>query len=89
VNIYDASMYFLVISLCVGVIASLRVSSRRGTTSALAGLSGATITVATGLVLMGEMIPIDYSTDIALFLLVLGPVGTIIVAKILMGGGFK
>jgi multisubunit Na+/H+ antiporter MnhF subunit len=38
---------------------------------------------------MGQMIPIDYSTDIALFLLVLGPIGTVIVAKILMGGGFK
>jgi len=89
VNVYDASMYFLIISLCIGILASVRIASRRGTTSALAGLSGATIAVATGLVFMGEMIPIDYSTDIALFLLVLGPVGTIIVAKVLTGGGFK
>jgi len=89
VNIYDASMYFLIISLCIGIIASLRVSSRRGATSALAGLSGATITVATGLIFLGEMVPIAYSSDIALYLLVLGPIGRVILAKALIGGGFK
>ncbi|MBN1786330.1 MAG: hypothetical protein JW825_05025 [Candidatus Methanofastidiosa archaeon] len=88
-NFYDASVYFLMISLCIGIVASLRVASRRGATSALAGLSGVTITAATGLVVLGELMPIDYTSDIALYLLVLGPIGTIIVAKILMGGGFK
>ena len=88
-NIYDASVYFLLISLSIGALSSLRVASRRGATSALAGLSGITISAATGLVLLGEVVPMDYSSDIALYILVLGPIGTVIAAKILMGGGFR
>lgn len=88
-NIYDASLYYLIIALSFTVLASLRVASRKGTTSALAGLSGASVATATGLVVLGEVVPISFSADIALYLLVLGPVGTIIIAKLLNGGGFQ
>jgi energy-converting hydrogenase B subunit B len=89
VNIYDFSIYFLLVALGATVIASLRVASRKGATTALAGISGATVATATGLVLMGEYTPISFSPDIALYLLVLGPIGTIIIAKMLSGGGFQ
>jgi multisubunit Na+/H+ antiporter MnhF subunit len=89
VNVYDFDFYFLLVALSATVLASLRVASRKGATSALAGLSGACVAAATGLVVVGEYTPIAFSPDIALYLLVLGPVGTIIIAKMLTGGGFQ
>lgn len=88
-SIYEISIYFILLSLSITILASLRVAARKGAPTALAGLSGATIATATGLIIIGEVTPISFSTDIALYLLVLGPVGTIIISKMLPRGGVQ
>jgi len=89
VNIYEASIYLLLISLSIAVLVGIRVAARKGATTSLAGLSGATIATATALVVLGEVVPIDYATDIALYLLLLSPIGTILLSRMTTEGGFQ
>jgi len=79
-------VYVLLIGLAVSIMAGLRVTTFRGVCNSLAGAGAAEIGVATGFMVVGKMYGIPYFSDIAIYLLLLGPIGTLIMARFFRGG---
>ncbi|TMS42697.1 MAG: hypothetical protein FGO69_02845 [Methanobacterium sp.] len=81
------SEYILIVALAIFSLATIRITTRKTTAMGLVGLSGLSIAVATILILFKNIYGLAFSGDIALALIVLGPVGTIAFSKVLRGGG--
>jgi len=82
----DYYVYVMLIGLGVAIISGLRVTTVRGVCNSLAGASAAEIGVATGFMIVGKMYGIPYFSDITIYLLLLGPVGTLIISRFFRGG---
>lgn len=80
------SEYILIVALAIFSLATIRITTRKTTAMGLVGLSGLSIAVATILILFKNIYGLAFSGDIALALIVLGPVGTIAFSKVLKGG---
>lgn len=80
------SEYILIVALAIFSLATIRITTRKTTAMGLVGLSGLSIAVATILILFKNIYGLAFSGDIALALIVLGPVGTIAFSKVLRGG---
>ncbi len=80
------SKLFLMLCLIVYMIASIKISARKTTGAALAGVAGFTISLAVFLTLVSDVAAIDFCRDIAFAILILSPVGTIAAAYALGGG---
>ena len=85
-NLEDYYVYVMLIGLGVAIISGLRVTTFRGVCNSLAGASAAEIGVATGFMIVGKMYGIPYFSDIAIYLLLLGPVGTLVISRFFRGG---
>lgn len=85
-HLEDYYVYVLIIGLAVSVMAGLRITTFRGVSNSLAGAGAAEIGVATGFMVVGKLYGIPYFSDIAIYLLLLGPIGTLIMARFLRGG---
>ena len=79
------SEYILIVALAIFSLATIRITTRKTTAMGLVGLSGLSIAVATILILFKNIYGLAFSGDIALALIVLGPVGTIAFSKVLRG----
>ncbi|MDO5851753.1 MAG: monovalent cation/H+ antiporter complex subunit F [Methanobacteriaceae archaeon] len=79
------SEYFLMFCLAVFLLASLKITARKTTATALAGVSGITITISVFLILVYSLHGLEFCKDIALALIVLSPVGTIALSQVLKG----
>ena len=91
----DCVVIFLV-ALCFALIVSLKLSLRRTVSTSLVGVNVLTIVLVTLLVVFGafgylifgesKTNILYFSKDIALYLAFLGPVGTIVLSRVLRGG---
>jgi len=79
------SEYILLAALAIFSLATIRITTRKTIGMSLVGLSGLAIAVATILILIKNIYGIEFCGDIALALIVLGPVGTIAFSKVLKG----
>ncbi|MEN6592726.1 MAG: hypothetical protein HVN34_09120 [Methanobacteriaceae archaeon] len=79
------SEYILLAALAIFSLATIRITTRKTIGMSLVGLSGLAIAVATILILIKNIYGIGFCGDIALALIVLGPVGTIAFSKVLKG----
>ncbi|NMC60555.1 MAG: hypothetical protein GYA51_14395 [Candidatus Methanofastidiosa archaeon] len=79
-------VYVLLIGLAVAIMSGLRVTTFRGVCNSLTGAGAAEIGVATGFMVVGKLYGIPYFSDIAIYLLLLGPIGTLIMARFFRGG---
>jgi energy-converting hydrogenase B subunit B len=86
-ELYEFALYFLLFSLGVSIVTGIRVSARRGLYNSLVGVSIVIIALATALVVIGEIFPIQFSRDIALYLLALATMGALLISKIIKGEG--
>lgn len=84
---YESALYFVLFSLAVSIVAGIRVAARGGPYNSLIGVSVVILAIATILVILGEVYTIQFSRDIALYLLLLATVGTLLLSKIIKGGG--
>ncbi len=84
-SILTLSEYILLAALAIYSIASVRIATRKTMAMGLVGLAGLSIAVATILILVYNLYQIDFCKDIALALVLLGPVGTIAFARVLRG----
>jgi energy-converting hydrogenase B subunit B len=84
---YEYALYFLLFSLGVSIVTGIRVAARRGLYNSLVGVSIVIIAIATVLTVLGKIYAIEYSKDIALYLLVLATMGALLISKIIKGEG--
>ncbi len=84
---YEFALYFLLFSLAVSIVAGVRVAARGGLYNALIGVSIVVLAIATILVILGEFYTMQFSRDIALYLLGLAALGTLLLSKIVKGEG--
>jgi len=84
---YEFALYFLLFSLGVSIITGIRVAARQGLFNSLVGVSIVIIALATALTVIGEIYSLQFSRDIALYLLGLATMGTLLISKIIKGEG--
>lgn len=84
-SILTLSEYVLLAALAIYALASVRIATRKTIGMGLVGLAGLSIAVATILILANNLYQIAFCKDIALALVLLGPVGTIAFARVLRG----
>lgn len=84
---YEFALYFLLFSLGVSIVTGIRVAARQGLYNSLVGLSIVIIALATALTLIGKIYDIQFSKDIALYLLALATMGALLISKIIKGEG--
>ncbi|KYK38006.1 MAG: hypothetical protein HXS46_13970 [Theionarchaea archaeon] len=84
---YEYALYFLLFSLGVSIITGIRVAARQGLYNSLVGVSIVIIAIATVLTVLGKIYFIDFSRDIALYLLALATMGALLISKIIKGEG--
>ncbi|MBU7044324.1 MAG: hypothetical protein HXS47_12110 [Theionarchaea archaeon] len=84
---YEFALYFLLFSLGVSIVTGIRVAARQGLYNSLVGVSIVIIALATALTVIGEIYSLQFSRDIALYLLGLATMGTLLVSKIIKGEG--
>ncbi len=82
----DYYVYVMLIGLSLVILAGLRVTTFRGVSNSLAGAATAEVGVATGFMIIGKMYDIYYFSDIAIYLLLLGPIGVLIISRFFRGG---
>ncbi len=75
--------YFLIFSLLVGAISSLKLCFHKNTSNVLIGEGLLAIIMATFLVVISEQYKISFGETVALFIVVAGPVGTIAFSKVI------
>ncbi len=80
------SELFLMFCLVIYMLASVRIAARPTGGSALAGVSGFTISSAVFLTMVSSLTAVAFCKDIAFAILILSPVGTIAAAYVLGGG---
>ena len=81
--------YVLLVVLAIAVITGVRLVTRRGATSALVGLNVATISASVMVLVLGRIVDIPYSREIALCLFFFGTVGIIMFSRYLRSGTLK
>jgi energy-converting hydrogenase B subunit B len=84
---YEFALYFLLFSLGVSIVTGIRVAARQGLYNSLVGLSIVIIALATALTIIGKIYDIQFSKDIALYLLALATMGALLISKIIKGEG--
>jgi energy-converting hydrogenase B subunit B len=84
---YEFALYFLLFSLGVSIVTGIRVAARQGLFNSLVGVSIVIIALATALTVIGEIYSLQFSRDIALYLLGLATMGTLLISKIIKGEG--
>ncbi|MBU7023044.1 MAG: hypothetical protein HXS40_02665 [Theionarchaea archaeon] len=84
---YEFALYFLLFSLGVSIVTGIRVAARQGLYNSLVGVSIVIIALATALTLIGKIYDIQFSKDIALYLLALATMGALLISKIIKGEG--
>jgi energy-converting hydrogenase B subunit B len=84
---YEFALYFLLFSLGVSIVTGIRVAARQGLYNSLVGVSIVIIALATALTVIGEIYNLQFSRDIALYLLGLATMGALLISKIIKGEG--
>ncbi len=84
-DILTISEYILMGALAFYALASIRISTRKTISMGIVGLLGLSVSIATLLILIGNVYGILYCETIALALVILGPIGTIAFAKVIRG----
>lgn len=84
-DILTISEYILMGALAFYALASIRISTRKTISMGIVGLLGLSVSIATLLILIGNIYGILYCETIALALVILGPIGTIAFAKVIRG----
>lgn len=84
-DILTLSEYILLSSLAFYSIATIRISTRKTISMGIVGLLGLSAAVATLLILIKNIYGINFCSDIALALVILGPIGTIAFSKVIRG----
>ncbi len=84
-DILTISEYILMGALAFYALASIRISTRKTISMGIVGLLGLSVSIATLLILIGNVYVIAYCETIALALVILGPIGTIAFAKVIRG----
>ncbi len=84
-DILTISEYILMGALAFYALASIRISTRKTISMGIVGLLGLSVSIATLLILIGNVYNILYCETIALALVILGPIGTIAFAKVIRG----
>ena len=84
-DILTISEYILMGALAFYALASIRISTRKTISMGIVGLLGLSVSVATLLILIGNVYGIIFCETIALALVILGPIGTIAFAKVIRG----
>ncbi|MBU6996895.1 MAG: hypothetical protein HXS41_11600 [Theionarchaea archaeon] len=84
---YEFALYFLLFSLGVSIVTGIRVAARQGLYNSLVGVSIVIIALATALTIIGKIYDIQFSKDIALYLLALATMGALLISKIIKGEG--
>ena len=84
-DILTISEYILMGALAFYALASIRISTRKTISMGIVGLLGLSVSVATLLILIGNVYNIIFCETIALALVILGPIGTIAFAKVIRG----
>jgi energy-converting hydrogenase B subunit B len=84
-SILTLSMYILLAALAIYALASVRIATRKTIGMGLVGVAGLSIAVATILIIVNNLYDIAFCKDIAMALVLLGPVGTIAFARVLRG----
>ncbi len=79
------SQYILMAALAFYAIATIRIATRKTISMGIVGLLGLSIAVATILILVNNIYGIAFCKDIALALVILGPIGTIAFSKVIRG----
>lgn len=79
------SQYILMAALAFYAIATIRIATRKTISMGIVGLLGLSIAVATILILVNNIYEIAFCKDIALALIILGPIGTIAFSKVIRG----
>jgi len=84
-DILTISEYILMGALAFYALASIRISTRKTISMGIVGLLGLSVSVATLLIIIGNVYGIIFCETIALALVILGPIGTIAFAKVIRG----
>ena len=84
-DILTISEYILMGALAFYALASIRISTRKTISMGIVGLLGLSVSIATLLILIGNVYGIIFCETIALALVILGPIGTIAFAKVIRG----
>ena len=84
-DILTISEYILMGALAFYALASIRISTRKTISMGIVGLLGLSVSIATLLILIGNIYGIIFCETIALALIILGPIGTIAFAKVIRG----
>ena len=84
-DIITISEYILMGALAFYALASIRISTRKTISMGIVGLLGLSVSIATLLILIGNVYGIIFCETIALALVILGPIGTIAFAKVIRG----
>ncbi|MGB9978934.1 monovalent cation/H+ antiporter complex subunit F [Methanobacterium sp.] len=84
-DILTISEYILMGALAFYALASIRISTRKTISMGIVGLLGLSVSIATLLILIGNIYGIIFCETIALALVILGPIGTIAFAKVIRG----
>lgn len=79
------SEYILLAALAFYCIATIRIATRKTISMGIVGLLGLSAAVATILILIKYIYGIAFCSDIALALVILGPIGTIAFCKVIRG----
>ena len=82
-NILIISKYILILALLFMMIVALRLAAREGVSNTLIGCSVIDLVSAMLLIVMGDILSIEFCKDIALALIFIGVVGTIGYAVVL------
>ena len=84
-DILTISEYILMGALAFYALASIRISTRKTISMGIVGLLCLSVSIATLLILIGNIYGIIFCETIALALVILGPIGTIAFAKVIRG----
>ena len=84
-DILTISEYILMGALAFYALASIRISTRKTISMGIVGLLGLSVSIATLLILIGNIYGIIFCETIALALIILGPIGTIAFSKVIRG----